>query len=396
MNRPTNRRDFMAAAGSLAVATRGLSEALAAETVDPPPSAARYDVVVVGLGAMGAACLFHLALRGVRALGLEQFDIAHALGSSGGFSRQTKVLPYMGGPFESLIRRANENWTRLEKESGQRVFERCGWLQIGASAKVPDAARETCEHLDAAALTERFPQFDGLPPGTGAVLDRDGGLLRPELAIASQCRVAVAKGAHIRAREPVTAWSANDGGVEIVTAKGRYRADHLVIAAGAWTGRLVPALRERIQVTRLSLGWFNPTRPEDFAVARFPTWGHGDYYGFPILDDFPGIKIAKHWRGEPADPVTIDREPNGRDEEIVRDYLARHMPAANGELAAFKICMYVHGGPWLGPLPGEKRVSAIAACNGGGFKFSSAYGEALADLATAGRTELPVGFMAFA
>ena len=47
-------------------------------------------------------------------------------------------------------------------------------------------------------------------------------------------------------------------------------------------------------------------------------------------------------------------------------------------------------------MPGEKRVTFIAACNGGGFKFSSAYGEALAELATEGKTELPVEFMALA
>jgi glycine/D-amino acid oxidase-like deaminating enzyme len=46
-------------------------------------------------------------------------------------------------------------------------------------------------------------------------------------------------------------------------------------------------------------------------------------------------------------------------------------------------------------VPGHPRVTAIAAGNGGGFRFSAAYGEALADLATTGRTELPVGFMAF-
>ena len=40
------------------------------------------------------------------------------------------------------------------------------------------------------------------------------------------------------------------------------------------------------------------------------------------------------------------------------------------------------------------RKPVIAACNGGGFKFSSAYGEALADFATRGKSDLPIGFMA--
>lgn len=398
MSRPWSRRSVvqLAAGGVLGVATRGLAGALEAEVADPAPAKGAYDVIVVGLGAMGSACLYQLASRGASVLGLEQFDIAHALGSSGGLSRQTKVMPYVGGQFEPIIRRANENWARLEKDSGQRIFERCGWLLLGAGdQRPPEAVAATCERLEPAALAARFPQFADLPEGTSAILDREGGFLRPELAIASHCRVALAKGAHIRAREPVMAWEADDAGIHVTTEKGRYRARHLVIAAGAWSGTLVPTLRERLAVTRLVLGWF-ATRPgNDFSPANFPTWGHGEYYGFPEADGFPGAKVARHWRGDPADPATIDRTPNARDEKQLRDYLARHLPGADGDVLALKVCMYVHGGPWLGPLPGHPRVTAIAACNGGGFKFSSAYGEALADVATTGRTELPVGFMAF-
>jgi len=78
------------------------------------------------------------------------------------------------------------------------------------------------------------------------------------------------------------------------------------------------------------------------------------------------------------------------DDQIYRNKVT--LPS--GSVLAFKVCMYTHGGPWLGRLPGEKRVTIIAACNGGGFKFSSAYGEALADLATTGTTDLPIEFMA--
>jgi len=143
----------------------------------------------------------------------------------------------------------------------------------------------------------------------------------------------------------------------------------------------------------MSLGWFAPAEPGTFDVKNFPIWEHGSHYGFPVLPDFPGFKVAKHWRGDPTEPDKIDRKPNAADEKLVRDYLGKHLPSANGTILAFKICMYTHGDPWLGPLPGENRVSFIAACNGGGFKFASAYGEALADLAIAGKTELPIRFM---
>lgn len=50
-------------------------------------SAGIYDCVVVRLGAMGSAALCHLARRGVRVLGIEQFELGHNLGSSHGESR---------------------------------------------------------------------------------------------------------------------------------------------------------------------------------------------------------------------------------------------------------------------------------------------------------------------
>lgn len=390
------RRDFIkvCSAGTLSALTHGLSDTLTAAAAEPPTAKASYDCIVLGLGAMGSSCIYQLARRGASVLGLEKFDIAHALGSSGGISRQTKVMPYLGGRYEPLIRRANENWQVLEKESGQQVFHRCGYLQLGASQRNPRRKETEIELLDESALASRFPQFQNLSKGTNGILDHQGGLLRSELAIASHCQVALQRGAHIRAQEIVTDWSTDGDGVSVVTKRGTYRAKHLVIAAGAWNAKLIPQLRDKLQVTRLSLGWFAPQETESLAMKNFPIWLHGPYYGFPVMPDFPGFKVAKHWRGAPTDPDQIDRMPNAADEQLVRDYLGTHLPAANGSVLAFKVCMYTHGGPWLGALPSEKRVTFIAACNGGGFKFSSAYGEALADLATEGRTNLPIEFMA--
>ena len=50
----------------------------------------KFDVIVVGVGAMGAATCWHLARRGIRVLGLEQFDIPNTRGSSHGFSRMIR------------------------------------------------------------------------------------------------------------------------------------------------------------------------------------------------------------------------------------------------------------------------------------------------------------------
>jgi sarcosine oxidase len=380
-------------AASLGALTYGMSDIIAQEVAEPSSVKTSYDCIVIGLGAMGSACVYQLAKRGASVLGLEQYDIAHALGSSGGISRQTKVMPYIDGPYEPLIRRANENWQSLEKDSGQKVFHQCGYLKLGVNQQLVGGEGTKLELLDESMLTDRFPQFQDLPNGTNGVLDHQGGLLRSELAIASHCHVALRHGAHIRVQEPVTDWTTDANGVTVTTSHGSYRAKHLVIAAGAWNAKVVPQLQGKLLVSRLSLGWLSPKMPGSFSVENFPIWEHGAYYGFPELPDFPGVKVAKHWGGTPSDPDNIDRTPNAADEKLLRDYLGRHFPSANGSVLAMKICMYTWGGPFLDFVPGEKRVSFIAACNGGGFKFSSAYGEALADLATEGKTDIPVGFM---
>ena len=53
--------------------------------------ASAYDAIVVGVGGMGSATLFHLARRGKRVLGLERFDIPHELGSSHGVTRSDAI-----------------------------------------------------------------------------------------------------------------------------------------------------------------------------------------------------------------------------------------------------------------------------------------------------------------
>lgn len=55
-----------------------------------------YDVIVIGLGGMGSAAAFHLARRGLKVLGLEQFTLAHDRGSSHGESRIIRQAYYEG------------------------------------------------------------------------------------------------------------------------------------------------------------------------------------------------------------------------------------------------------------------------------------------------------------
>ena len=47
----------------------------------------KYDVIVLGLGAMGAAAAWQLARRGAKVLGVDRYTPPHNLGSTHGETR---------------------------------------------------------------------------------------------------------------------------------------------------------------------------------------------------------------------------------------------------------------------------------------------------------------------
>ncbi len=91
----------------------------------------RYDVVVVGVGGMGSAALYHLARRGKRVLGLERFDIPHELGSSHGVTRIIRLAYFEHAAYVPLMRRAYELWRELEREAGEQLLHVTGIVEAG-------------------------------------------------------------------------------------------------------------------------------------------------------------------------------------------------------------------------------------------------------------------------
>src|ERR1700730_8641409 len=85
-----------------------------------------YDVIVAGLGAMGAAALYQLATMGVKALGIDRFHPPHHFGSSHGESRITRQAIGEGAEYVSFVLRSNEIWRQLEAETGEQLFLKTG------------------------------------------------------------------------------------------------------------------------------------------------------------------------------------------------------------------------------------------------------------------------------
>src|SRR3569833_4043030 len=97
----------------------------------------RYDVIVVGLGAVGGAATCHLARAGVKVLGIDRFSPPHSHGSSHGDTRITRSAIGEGVEYSQLALRSHALWREFEALTGQTLFLRNGCLTIsGADAVV--------------------------------------------------------------------------------------------------------------------------------------------------------------------------------------------------------------------------------------------------------------------
>ena len=68
---------------------------------------------------MGAATLAELARRGRRVLGLEQFALPHARGSSQGGTRIIREAYFEHPLYVPLVQRAYAAWQALERRTGR-------------------------------------------------------------------------------------------------------------------------------------------------------------------------------------------------------------------------------------------------------------------------------------
>jgi len=356
---------------------------------------------------MGSASAYHLAKRGHRVLGLEQFEPLHEQGSSHGLTRIIRLAYHEHPSYVPLLRRAYELWHELERTAGEPLLITTGSLEGGPedgatfrgaleAAELHGLAHEV---LGTDALRGRFPAFAGLDPSTRVVWQPDGGFLLAERTMAAHQAAAVAAGAELRFGEEARAWSPTaEGGVRVTTVRGDVEADRLVICGGAWMRSLVPALAELAKPERQVLAWLTPTKPELFTPDRFPVFlidvPEGSYYGFPTHQGH-GLKLGwyHHFR-EPIDPADPDRSTRAADEAALRAFAERYLPDGAGPTEMLKACIFTNTPDEhfvVDRLPDAPQVSIASACSGHGYKFASVIGEIMADLAIRGETAHDIG-----
>ncbi len=362
----------------------------------------RYDVIVLGVGGMGAATVSHLAERGADVLGLERYDVPHGYGSSHGITRIIRLAYYENPAYVPLLRRAYDLWRDLEDDHDRQVLYQTGSIDAGlAGSDLVEGSRRSCEDhdleyesLSSAELTERYPGYQ-LPEEYEAIYQPDGGFLVPEQCTVAHVNRAHSEGATIRARERVVDWRpTDDGGVTVATDHSTYEADELVVTAGAWASTFIDELEGIAVPERQVLAWLQPETPAYFEPDRHPVWNlevpEGRYYGFPV-HGVPGFKFGRYnHRENDVNPNAFEREPTQTDEDFLREFAENYFPEGAGPTMRLKTCLFTNTPDddfVLDTLSEHPQVTVGAGFSGHGFKFAPVIGEVLADLALEGETD---------
>jgi sarcosine oxidase len=371
----------------------------------------RTDVAVVGLGAMGAAVLYQLAMRGVNAVGVDQYAPPHSQGSSHGETRITRCAVGEGEAYVPLALASHRIWQELESQTGDRLLNTSGCLIMGSTVNSvhhgkTDFVRRSMENarefgipheiLNGEDVMRRFPQIH-VGESAQAYFEPGGGFVYPERCISAQLSMARRKGATV-VQASVAAVSQHAGGVRIHADGQVIEAGRAVVTAGAWTGQLLGEPFSRLLiVNRQVLHWF-PVDDHLYSPDRFPTiiWMHGAtedayFYGFPSVPGTGLLKAATEQYRVATSPDNVDRTVAPAEaESLYNNHLAGRLRGVGARAAKSAVCLYTvtpDSGFIIDRHPRMERVTVISACSGHGFKHSAGIGEAVARMLTGSRED---------
>lgn len=376
----------------------------------------QYDVLVLGLGAIGSATSYQLAKSGAKVLGIDQFAPPHKEGSTHGDSRITRQAIGEGDHYTPIVLRAYEIWREIEAETGKDLLTITGGIIISGAkdrgmkhmedffdTTLLAAKKYNIEHkiLSSDQVRSRFPQFN-VQDDERAYYERNAGFLRPEACIEAQLELAKKYGAELHKNEKVEGFEDTADGVTVRTSKGQCNAKKLVITAGPWFPVLFPEYAKHFSVRRQIIFWFDvkesiePFLPQNCPVYiwELPNRENG-IYGFPAIDGPQGgVKIASEQHQEASDPDHVNLTVTQADiDDMYDNCVEPFFPGLSNKCVKNVTCLYTVTPDFeflIDFHPEHKNIIMASPCSGHGFKHSAAIGEILSQLAMQGKPDFDI------
>jgi sarcosine oxidase/L-pipecolate oxidase len=338
--------------------------------------------VVLGAGICGVTAALELRRRGWRVVLRDPGPVPAPLAESNDVSKVVRADYGADETYAGMGERALDGWRGWQRGWDEELFHETGVTFVSRAPMAPGGFEHDSfalltrrghrlERLDAAAIAARFPAWR-----RGAFVD---GYYNPSGGWVEAARV-VAR----LARE------ARDAGVEIhenarAEEQEHERGDVRVVAAGAWTADLVPAVAGELRTVGQPVFHLEPSDPSLFEAPRFSVFGadiaRTGWYGFPVTRGI--VKVANHGVGRAMHPSSPARAVTPDEEAAMRAFVADTFPAlATARLAATRTCVYCDTRDehfWIAPDPAEPSLVVATGGSGHAFKFAPLLGGWIAD-----------------
>jgi glycine oxidase len=353
------------------------------------------EVVIVGGGVVGCATAYYLSREGASVTLLERGELAgEATGAAAGILTPAETMP--AGAFRDLCAAGAALYPSLvealREETGIDVqYTRSGLLlpaenegrahtlrSIATGAASPTGLEwvegETLQRLEPSLTRDLL----------GAAYSPDICHVNPGLVAQALAKAAASRGAKVRPLTPVARFLASgDGLAGVRTAGGdAVAADAVVLAAGPWTRRLSARLGANVP-TRPMRGQMLAYRS---AAVRHVILGEGGY-----LVAKPGGFV---FAGATVDDVGFRARTTMRGLATLRRMASALIPPLrHAEVASAWAGLRPgspDGRPIIGPLPGWRNVYVATGHFRNGILQGPITGRLVAQLITAGETELPL------
>jgi len=358
-------------------------------------------VAVVGAGIFGVTAALALRRRGHAVSLFDPGPLPHPLAESTDISKVVRLDYGPDDGYLALMESALDGWRRWNAGWGSSLFHEVGVTFLSRSPMAPGGFEHESftrlvqrghpvERLDAAAIRARFPAWS-----TGAYVDGYwnpiGGYAESGAVVERLLAEAVRAGVALHERQTFERLDEQGSRVAgIVTREGgRFSADRVLVAAGAWTPHALPWLAPHLRSVGQPVFHMAPADPAPYQAARFPVFGadiaRTGYYGFPVTAA-GRVKIANHGVGRAVYPGSAEVTPD--DEAAFRAFLRETFPGlAEAPIVYTRVCVYCDtwdGHFWIAPDPDREGLTVAAGGSGHAFKFAPVIGDVIADAVEGG------------
>lgn len=358
------------------------------------------DFLVVGAGIYGTTAALELRRRGHSVTLIDPGPLPHPLAASTDISKVVRMEYGQDRQYMQMVDKAIDGFVAWNEELGETLYHNTGVLMLTQepmeqvaynweSYKLLLAEGHAPERLDSAAIAQRFPAWNAARYVDGFYSPR-GGYAESGRVVSALHALAQREGVSLHEGQTADELLGTLGRVTGVRTRegATFHADHVLLAAGAWTPVLLPELQPVMKATGHPVFHLKPKNPALFTPPHFAVFtadvSRTGWYGFPFHPREGVVKVANHGTGVVLHPEQDARVVYESDIAHLRRFLAETFPPlADAELVYTRRCLYcdtLDEHFWIDRHPAREGLSVSAGGSGHGFKFAPVLGALTADV----------------